>query len=335
MPPSRATPVRQRHLLGRRLCSAAPPSKGRLVRQRHLLGHAWFDSATFSGDARFDSATFSGDAWFARATFSGNAWFDSATFSGDARVRQRHLRGHASFDGTTFSGNASFDSATFSGDASFGSATFTKSTSFRDAKFGSEEKKTDADFTAIKVERAFDLTGAYFSKVPSFCQADFKQAPDLDGVDFPLPPAEPLTSGDKDLIPKYRAIRRMAIQSADYDREQRAFKGEMRSRRWKIDKSGILKGFSAGVTIGPPIAGARSSGLSRFGLLSVLVFAVLYLPAGKNALDRCVSGDGSIFVKSLYISGRNALVLSSGGKDERITQAYRAYSVQTADSPLA
>ena len=31
-------------------------------------------------------------------------------------------------------------------------------------------------------------------------------------------------------------LRRMAIQSADYDREQRAFKGEMRSRRWKIDK---------------------------------------------------------------------------------------------------
>ncbi len=30
-----------------------------------------------------------------------------------------------------------------------------------------------------------------------------------------------------------------------------------------------------------------------------------------------------MFVKSLYISGRNALVVSSGGRDERVTQAYR------------
>ena len=250
--------VRPRHLLGRRLGSTAPPSRAPLA---PLLGPG-SDSATFSGDARFDSATFSGDAWFDSATFSGDAWFDRATFSGDAR----------------------FDSATFSGDARFDSATFTKSTSFRDAKFGAEEKKADADFTAIKVERAFDLSGASFSRVPSFCQADFKQAPDLDGVDFPLPPAGPLTSGDKDLVPKYRAIRRMAIQSADYDREQRAFKGEMRSRRWKIDKFWHPEGFFGWCYDWAADCGRSIIRPFAIWLLSVFVFAVLYLPAGKNAL---------------------------------------------------
>ena len=159
--------------------------------------------------------------------------------------------------------------------------------------------------------------------MPSFRQADFKQAPDLDGVDFPLPPAGPLTSGDKDLVPKYRAIRRMAIQSADYDREQRAFKGEMRSRRWKIDKFWHPEGFFGWCYDWAADCGRSIIRPFAIWLLSVFVFAFLYLPGGKNALDRCASSDGSIFVKSLYISGRNALVLSSGGKDDRITQAYK------------
>ena len=275
-------------------------------------GEAWFDSATFSGGARFNDATFSGGAWFYRAAFSGDARFDSATFSGGAW-----------FYRATFLGVARFDSAAFSGDARFDSATFTTSTSFRDAKFGAEEKKTNADFTAIKVERAFDLTGAYFSKVPSFCQVDFKQAPDLDGVDFPLPPAEPLASGDRDLIPKYRAIRRMAIQGADYDREQMAFKSEMRSRRWNVDKLWHPEGFFGWCYDWAADCGRSIIRPFAIWLLSVFVFAFLYLPGGKNALDRCASNDGSIFVKSLYISGRNALVLSSGGKDDRITQAYK------------
>ena len=73
------------------------------------------------------------------------------------------------------------------------------------------------------------MMGATFKKVPSFNQADFKQAPDLDNVDFPLPGY--WRRGDHKLIPLYRAIRRMAIQSADYEREQMAFKGETRSKR--------------------------------------------------------------------------------------------------------
>ena len=308
-------------------------------------GNAWLESVTFSGDALFEKATFSSDAWFDSATFSGKALFDNATFSGIARFDRANFSGNARFyranfsgnvwfGGATFSGNAWFYSATFSSDVSFGratfsgdtvfaSATFTKSTSFRNARFGSEEKKTDADFTAIKVERAFELTRTHFSKMPDFCQADFKQAPDLDDVDFPLPPAEPLTSGDKDLIPKYRTIRRMAMQGADYDREQRAFKGEMRSRRWSIDKFWHPEGFFGWCYDWAADCGRSIIRPFTIWLLSIFVFAILYLPAGNNALDTCVSGKDSIFVKSLYVSGRNALVLSSGGKDDRITQAHR------------
>ena len=89
-------------------------------------------------------------------------------------------------------------------------------------------------FTAIKSDRAFDLTGAQFSKVPAFSQADFKQAPDLDNVSFPARPF--WRGGDKDLVPQYRALKRLAVQGHDYEREQMAFKGELRSRRGVIDK---------------------------------------------------------------------------------------------------
>ena len=73
------------------------------------------------------------------------------------------------------------------------------------------------------------MTGARFAQVPAFNQADFAQAPDLDDVRFPLPGF--WRRGKPELIAQYRAIRRMAIQDADYEREQMAFKGEIRSKR--------------------------------------------------------------------------------------------------------
>ena len=78
------------------------------------------------------------------------------------------------------------------------------------------------------------MTGARFKQVPAFNQADFKQAPDLD--DVRVSASVLLARGDAELIARYRAIRRMAIQGADYEREQMAFKGELRSRRWTTDK---------------------------------------------------------------------------------------------------
>ncbi len=302
---------------------------------------AIFTRAVFSGGASF-LATFSGDTWFNEAkfsaetlfgppvwilgvhsaAFSGYAWFSRADFSGDALFGGVVFGKEVYFSSGIFSGDARFDRAVFSGEAYFNDANFTKSTSFRGAKFGTK-RATDANFTAIKVERAFDLTGAYFSKVPNFCQADFKQAPDLDRVYFPPADIEPLAIGDENLIPKYRALRRMAIQGADYEREQRAFRGELRSRRRVEDKRrhpslwlGILYDLASdcGRSVGRPFA---------LWLTSIFVFAVLYIPSSKHGWDACLSGDDSLFWNSFYISGRNAWVISTAGKSESTVQAYQ------------
>ena len=227
-----------------------------------FMGNAWFNTATFAGYTRFNSATFAGNTWLDSAVFSGSAVFNSTVFSGNALFGSANFYGSVGFNGANFSGYVSFGGASFSGgayfrDASFGGgawfnatafsrearfegaaftgnawfdgATFRKIATFEQTKFGKE-----ATFEGIEAKRAFNMTGAAFAKTPAFAQADFGRAPDFGGVRLPLPRF--WLGGDAGLIAKYSAIRRLAIQGADYEREHMAFKGELRSRRWAVDR---------------------------------------------------------------------------------------------------
>jgi uncharacterized protein YjbI with pentapeptide repeats len=282
---------------------------------------ARFDNATFSTGTSFERATFFKDARFNSTTFIGASSFYSATFTEDALFIRAKFSNHTWFNSTTFIGCARFSDAIFSGGTSFKNATFRDAASYSKAKF-----LRDANFKGIKVERSLDLTAASFAEVPAFNQADFKQAPDLDYVKFPLP-AFWIGSDETELPPKYRAIRRMAIQGADYEREQMAFKGELRSRRGTTDKWWLL-----GTWLGMFYDGVADCGRSFVRPLliwfaSVLTFAILYLRTtvdyGSEGWSRCIAEDGVPILKALYLSGRNALVLFSGARDVRISQAYK------------
>ena len=236
-----------------------------------FTGYAYFESATFTGDARFASATFTGDARFASAIFIGTANFRIATFSGDARGHilaksawfmflfftgrlrfaffSRRIRSFfnrpirfADFESATFTGNAYFESATFTGNASFNSATFTGGAWFNSARF-----RRTAYFRDIKPQRAFSLIGARFRRrVPDFLSAKFAEPVLLDNVQLAtgiepggllrsvLGPASGLI--DTALSAKYRALKRLAIQSDDHRNEQIFFRGELRARRYNEDK---------------------------------------------------------------------------------------------------
>lgn len=279
-----------------------------------------FSNITFGKTANFDNVSFMDEADFRDVTFKGGSAFKYTNFEKLASFSRSTFEEFCDFSGANFKDEVWFSTASFNGDIRFHSTTFCKSAFFRDTTFGPEQAR--ADFTGTKADRVFDLTGAHFRETPNFSQADFKQAPDLDGVYFPLPSAEPLTSGDHDLIPKYRALRRMAIQGADYEREQMAFKGELRSRRWVEDTwrhpslwLGILYDLAAdcGRSVGRPFA---------IWLTSIFVFAILYIPSSRRVWDACSSGD-SAFWNSLYLSGRNALVVSTAGKSETAAEAYR------------
>ncbi len=129
----------------------------------------------------------------------------------------------------------------------------------------------------------------------------------------------------------------MAIQGADYEREQMAFKGELRSRRWTTDKP-----WHPGLLLGILDDAFADCGRSMFRpasiwLLSVLAFAIFFVrvadQGGKGWAECVVRGDVPFF-QSLYISGRNALVFAGSGKSESAKRAYQCLFGDVDSVPL-
>ncbi len=302
-------------------------AKGPKFDKVEFEGDAIFSGITFPEEAIFletifrDAATFRnvnflGRAYFLHAKFMKYCYFENADFDGIAVFAEASFRKDCRFQKAEFKGLATFERAQLEGSVIFAGTKFNGSTFFRDVQFGSTTKPQDADFTAIKADQAFDLSGAVFSKAPSFNQADFKQAPDLDNVDFPLPGR--WKRGDKDLISRYRHIRRLAIQGHNYEREQMAFKGELRSRRGHLDYRYGL-GFwydliaDCGRSIWRPF-------FTWAGL--ILAFAAFYFWRAVDGIAaRCANVD-SPALQALYLSIKNALVLFGGTRDARVNQAY-------------
>ncbi|MGO9173933.1 MAG: hypothetical protein ACLP7P_18490 [Rhodomicrobium sp.] len=166
---------------------------------------------------------------------------------------------------------------------------------------------------------------------PNFTQADFKQAPDLDDVEFPLPGF--WRGGDAKLVPKYRALRRMAIQGADYEREQMAYKGELRSRRWTVDKW-----WSIGTWIGLFYDAFADCGRSivrpaNAWLASILLFAAFYWQRAAAGVEARCEEAGGAAVQALFLSVKNALVIFGGTRDARVNQAYLCLYNGSAEQP--
>jgi uncharacterized protein YjbI with pentapeptide repeats len=311
-------------------------------------GDANFSGATFTsradfanaafGAVRFRSATFNGTADFLGATFSGRADFGGAAFIA-ARFRSASFAAAADFRGTTFAGIADFDIAAFAGDAFFGSATFEHSTTFGGVKFWRQ-----ANFTGMRAERSFNMKGVVFGEVPAFNQADFNQATDLDEVQFPLPGF--WQPGKRGLIVEYRAIRRLALQGASYERQHTAFKGELRSRRWTMDKP-----WHAGFWVGLLYDGVADCGRSIVRpffvwLLSLAAFSAFYLyNAGVPLNDWQGTCEGSAVQKwekaaSLSLSSSVPVFVNGHGEEARsfyacVSQAAMAAGAQQSDIPLS
>ena len=265
---------------------------------------AWFPVSKFSGSALFQDAQFLGHACFAGANFS-DVMFDRAAFLETTR-----------FDLASFSHIASFKGAAFSADALFEGTTFRHTAHFDQAKF-----LMNADFLGIKAERAFDLTGAVFAQLPSFLQAHFQEGPDLDDVKFPLPLL--WQRGKEELIARYRAIRRMAIQGGDDEREHMAFKGEIRSKRG-TEHRWYHAAFWYGLTYDALSDFGRSmSRPSLVWLLSICIFSLFYLAnSGKlgSTFTDCAEAGARHYESALVISWKNAQPFISDARAEEVAR---------------
>ena len=85
----------------------------------NFTSNARFYRAAFTGNARFNRATFTGNARFDRATFTGDARFDRAIFTRDAYLPETQFKRDATFDLASFKQHAKFASSRFEASASF------------------------------------------------------------------------------------------------------------------------------------------------------------------------------------------------------------------------
>ena len=322
-----------------------------LVDQNSIAGGAEFHKIGWFKDTRFhDSAGFLGvhfhdrvhfpgarfqRANFKKCQFDSHALYDCAFFGG-AFFNSANFKKEAIFSGVEFLGSANFGNARFRGYAVFANSIFRSSASFVNAVFEWEERPKVTDFTGIKAERAFEFSGASFSQVPRFCQADFKQAPDFDGVTFKLPNAVPFARGDPDLIPRYRAIRRMAIQAGDYEREQVAFKGELRSKRFTVDKT-----WHAALWLGILYDGIADCGRSIVRpfvawVTVIALFAALYLANAGVSTNRwesaCAGSPMQKWERAISLSLSVGVPLIGNSRSEEVRLFYECISDQPQTS---
>ncbi len=305
----------------------------------------------FPGAAYFRSAAFSGDAYFRSAAFSGAATFQSAAFSGAADFRSAAFSGAADFRGQTFTKDVFFNGAKFgsAGSAGFGLATFERVAQFDKASFEGE-----TDFRAVWGKRTFSLSCARFAGVPDFIQAHFEEAPRLDDVEVAgrllakragdeedemlsrlhrwlharsglyrslhyihRRTSEGLAAdgAPRDMPARWRALKRLAIQGCDTDRELQFFSGEIRSARfagdwplpWPVLKASAWGGFLRFW------AGMLYQGFSNFGrslirpfacwALCIAIFAAYFLgQSPEMARERKAMHRGGVYGQTIAYS---------------------------------
>jgi len=191
---------------------------------------AWFNEVTFSGTGRFRDTTFCKVAYFNQATFSCAVRFTDTTFSDEAWFGEATFTDDAWFDGVTFTDLAWFNKSTFSKFAAFGQCTFDGNTIFDGAKFTG-----DASFRSAESSGPFSLANAEFSVVPDYIQMEFSKPLRLDDIEVQQPGGW-CRPGDKEYAARYRALKKIAIESHDHSRELQFFAGEIRESRSSEDR---------------------------------------------------------------------------------------------------
>ena len=137
-----------------------------------------------------------------------------------------------------------------------------------------------------------------------------------------------------DLIPKYRAIRRMAIQGADYESEHKAFEGEFEVSA-VVHRQVVASKRLARRPVHDGIAdcGRSITQPAIAWAVTIVAFAAFYWSrAFAGAEVRCADGGGA-FVQALYLSLKNGLVLFAGTRDARVNQAYVCLYNGSAEQP--
>lgn len=310
-----------------------------LFTQSRFNGDARFKGASFNGDAHFRESLFKGTAKFEQAKFNCLAWFDGASFTSDADFNAVVFGGRGWFTKATFASGAWFHEATFINDARFHHAIFEDYAFFYRTIF-----KKESLFCGIKGQGLFSFEDATFYSVPDFSQAHFSEAPQLDDIHWLRGSQSPNVNDE--LPGRWRALKRLAIQAHDHERELVFLAEEIKSLRgvedWLLPNP---LSFRKGEPICWPGGGRYWAGLfyqwfSDFGRstwrpflcwLVVTILSALFYFHYSAALNLSNSSETTLAIAApicdppidaLYLAVHHGLVISGLGHAEKLPQSY-------------
>ena len=105
------------------------------------------------------------------------------------------------------------------------------------ADFSSADFKKKISFIAIHGNGYFSFKDTRFYLAPDFNQAHFIEAPQFDNSDFSKALNRSQSENEGNISSNWRALKRLAIQGHDHERELIFFAAEIKSQRGKEDKA--------------------------------------------------------------------------------------------------
>ena len=295
--------------------------------------YADFRNVMFKNEANFASTKFCNNTYFHSADFKGRVSFQGATFFYRAMFKDTKFKSRADFLEAEFFRFTSFQNAEFKDDAVFLQCSFKSAVTFGESSF-----KKFVIFKAISGKGLFSLYNVKFSDIPDFTEAHFEEAPLFDNVELKPVRLQNLQAheAETNFPSRWRALRRLAIQAHDYERELQFFKGEIISRRETEDKLTHAR-FWLGWLYQLLSDFGRSMGLPLLWLgISLLLFAIFYACQGPVEINQllikhvsCIDGSGESRIVALGVSVINAFPFATISLSDLLNQYYAClYGIQ-------
>jgi len=260
-------------------------------------GYADFQRTAFRGDVNFRRSVFLYYTNFRDASFYKYTTFNRASFSDDVSYENVYFYSSADFNRVIFLANVNFEECIFRDETIFELSEFRRNADFSKVNFAGP-----TSFYAVKCESGMSLIDARFYTIPNFIQAHFEEAPRFDSL--AVRSGRYSIIGDPEIPARWRALKRLATQAHDQDREHEFFARELRSNRflhdwpwphppWTLNGWFSFGRFWAGVFYGLFSNYGRSLLLPGFWwLLGVAVAAMFYLGQSEGMEDKRAAAGG-------------------------------------------
>ena len=288
-------------------------------------GRADFTDVEFLMLANFKDVVLKDEVHFTRSKFGFSVSFLGANISGSAVFWHTDVSHEAYFQNVKFLRRLMVHECIFSGDVTFEQCIFEEPASISRSAF-----MKNSSFRAVSGKGLF-LADINFQRLPDFSGAHFEEAPSFDLVN--LNPERLVANAPAEskygLPAQWRALRRLAIEGHDHERELQFFKGEITARRGTVDtwRTGrfwvgwlyeVLSDF--GRSMLRPVVWL----MMTFGLFGAFYFGYGHVARQElfTGWLKCIAGEGGTLPAALSLSVHNVFPFAGIGSSGKLEQVY-------------